>query len=228
MVKQILLFARGSEGEQQLVDIAQLLGEVVKLARDTFPKNVSVHAAAIEAEAVRGNPTQLHQVLLNLCVNARDAMPQGGQLALSARTQEVEAESAERDADARAGRYVRLSVSDTGEGIPEQLRERIFEPFFTTKPLGQGTGLGLSTSLAIVKNHRGFLRLVSGAGRGTTFHVFLPVAEEAAAGALPLDVADAAGGNGETVLLVDDEEMILDLARDTCCARGTAGTPCRS
>jgi len=221
MVKQILLFARGSEGEHQTLDLRELLGEVVKLAQDTFPKSITVlWESPPELEPVRGDPTQLHQVLLNLCVNARDAMPQGGTLTLSVTSEELTAQSAAGSADARSGPYVRFSVADTGGGIPESLRERIFEPFFTTKPLGQGTGLGLSTSLAIVKNHRGFVRLESEPGRGSTFHVHLPATQAALAGAPALGFSDAPAGRGEIVLLVDDEEMILDLARETLEASG--------
>ena len=209
MVKQILLFARGSEGEHQSVDLRQLLADVVRLAQETFPKSIRVLAQPEQVAPVRGDATQLHQVLLNLCVNARDAMPQGGTLRLKTEL---------RDLD--AGRYVCISVSDDGEGVPEALRERIFEPFFTTKPPGLGTGLGLSTSLAIVKNHRGFMSLENRREGGSTFHVHLPVAEAAAAGAPALPFADAPAGRGELVLLVDDEEMIMDLARETLEASG--------
>jgi CheY-like chemotaxis protein len=220
MVKQILLFARGSEGEHQSVDLRQLLADVVKLAQETFPKSISVEALPDQVAPVRGDPTQLHQVLLNLCVNARDAMPQGGSLRLTTELRELGPALATDARAARPGLYVCVSVSDTGDGVPESLRERIFEPFFTTKPPGLGTGLGLSTSLAIVKNHRGFLSLESGSEGGSTFHVYLPVAEAAAVGAPPLAFADAPGGRDELVLLVDDEEMILDLARETLEASG--------
>jgi PAS domain S-box-containing protein len=220
MVKQILLFARGSEGEHHGVDLRQLLNDLTKLAQDTFPKSISVLVQADQVAPVRGDATQLHQVLLNLCVNARDAMPQGGVLTLKSELRELAPALAADERSAGPGRYVCISVSDTGEGVPESLRERIFEPFFTTKPPGLGTGLGLSTSLAIVKNHRGFMSLESRKEGGSTFLVYLPVAEADAAGVAPLTFADAPGGQGEVVLLVDDEEMILDLARETLEASG--------
>jgi PAS domain S-box-containing protein len=220
MVKQILLFARGSDGEQRSVDLRQLLADVVKLAQETFPKSIDVLARTEQTAPVRGDPTQLHQVLLNLCVNARDAMPQGGSLRLQTELRELGPAPAADARAARPGRYVCISVSDTGEGVPQSLRERIFEPFFTTKPPSLGTGLGLSTSLAIVKNHGGFMSLDSASERGSTFHVYLPVAESSAPGSPPLTFADAPGGQGEVVLLVDDEEMILDLSKETLEAAG--------
>ncbi len=217
MVKQILMFARGTEGERQSLDLREQLADVVKLARETFPKSISVrYERPLQLESVRGDPTQLHQVLLNLCVNARDAMPSGGTLTLSAG---VERRAAPTPGSA-ALPYVRVSIADTGTGIPAELRERIFEPFFTTKPLGEGTGLGLSTSLAIVKNHGGFVDVESQPGRGSTFHAWLPVTEAESAAGPAVAFSDAPAGQGELVLVVDDEEMIRDLARETLEASG--------
>jgi PAS domain S-box-containing protein len=216
MVKQILLFARGTEGERQTLDLREQLADVVKLARETFPKNISVrYERPVQLENVRGDPTQLHQVLLNLCVNARDAMPNGGSLTLSAHFERRAA-----GADSAALPYVRVSIADTGMGIPAELRERIFEPFFTTKPLGEGTGLGLSTSLAIVKNHGGLVDVESQAGSGSTFHIWLPATLAESEQSPAVGFSDAPKGEGELVLVVDDEEMIRDLARETLEASG--------
>jgi CheY-like chemotaxis protein len=162
----------------------------------------------------------LQQVLLNLCVNARDAMPEGGRLSVRASNLVLDAESAAQILDARAGRYVHLVVEDTGTGIAPELLEKIFDPFFTTKPPGKGTGLGLSTTLAIVKGHGGFLRVHSDAGAGTRVDVYLPATTEVT-GDPDIDAGiDPPRGDGETVLVVDDEAAIRATTRDLLEAHG--------
>jgi PAS domain S-box-containing protein len=211
MVRQVLTFARGVEGERTAVDPAALLQGVEKFASDTFMKNITVRTAiAPQLAPVLGDVTQLHQVLMNLCVNARDAMPGGGVLSMSAGLQIIERGDTVGDGQARPGRYVAISVADSGTGIPPEVLDRIFEPFFTTKPTGQGTGLGLSTSSAIVKSHGGFIRVDSEVGRGSTFTVCLP-AQEAALRPVAPDSAAAAitRGSGEVVLVIDDEQPLL-------------------
>jgi hypothetical protein len=159
-----------------------------------------------------GDATQLHQVLLNLCVNARDAMPDGGNLRLQADNLLVE-DTASLSADAKAGPYVLVQVKDTGSGIPPGIMEKIFEPFFTTKELGKGTGLGLSTVVGIVKSHGGAVNVYSEPGKGALFKIYLP------AGAGPSPVRPTAQqshqiqGNGELILLVEDEAAIRDVTR---------------
>jgi CheY-like chemotaxis protein len=188
---------------------------VAKIASDTFPKNIRVTAEADTGlPDVIGDPTQLHQVLINLCVNARDAMPEGGELRLHARRMVVDEHYAAQTPDASPGNYVRIEVRDTGTGIAETDLSRVFEPFFTTKPYGSGTGLGLSTSMAIVKSHGGFMHAYSERGKGTTMLVFVPVSDAAAA-AVPVSGPELPRGRGELVLVVDDEASIRQITKQT-------------
>lgn len=214
MVRQVLLFARGKQGEFERLEVRPLVKEMEKLAGDTFPQNIKVSAhVADDLWPVRGNATQLHQVLLNLCVNARDAMAEGGSLSIAADNVQLDAESAGAMAEGRPGDFVVLMVSDTGAGMPPEVLAKIFEPFFTTKPEGKGTGLGLSTSVRIVKAHDGFLAVQSVAGEGTTFEVYLPRLLATAPGD-EVDVeASVPRGNGELVLVADDDEAVLELLR---------------
>ena len=211
MVRQVLAFARGVEGERTAVDVAALVHGVEKFANDTFMKNITVRSTvAPDVSAVLGDVTQLHQVLMNLCVNARDAMPGGGTLTIAADVQTIHKIDAGLDPQARPGRYVAIRVTDTGSGIPPAILDRIYEPFFTSKPTGKGTGLGLSTSSAIVKSHGGFMRVESEVGRGSTFTVYLPAQDVAARPAAARKPAPAiARGSGEVVLVVDDEQPLL-------------------
>ena len=179
VVKQVLWFGRGLEGQREPLNPRQLIDEVIRIISETFSKAIEVETdIAVDVHNVSGDQTQLHQVLLNLSVNARDAMPNGGILKLGVRNFVVDAQFAEANADsntnAKPGPYVLLEVTDTGHGIPVEIRDRIFEPFFTTKELGKGTGLGLSTTLSIVKSHGGFIVVESEVGKGSTFQVYLP------------------------------------------------------
>jgi two-component system cell cycle sensor histidine kinase/response regulator CckA len=210
MVRQVLTFARGVEGDRTSVDVAGLVDEVEQFANDTFMKNIAVRTDVSGDVTVLGDATQLHQVLINLCVNARDAMPQGGTLTITASNQPVAKGGDDGDPTIPAGDYVVIHVADSGTGIPPSLVDRIFEPFFTSKPTGKGTGLGLSTSLAIVRSHGGFMRVESTLGRGSTFAVYLPALAERATTATStpaLTVRDR--GAGELILVVDDEEAVL-------------------
>ncbi|HXG47302.1 MAG TPA: CHASE2 domain-containing protein [Methylomirabilota bacterium] len=214
MVRQVLLFARGRQGDLEKLDLRPLVKEMERLARDTFPPNITVVAhVAEDLWPVRGNPTQLHQVLLNLSVNARDAMPDGGALSLAADNVELDAAQAHRIPGGRPGPFVVLMVSDTGSGIPPELMPRIFEPFFTTKPEGRGTGLGLSTTARIVKAHDGFITVQSRCGEGTTFEVYLPRFADAPPEASQAAVAAPPRGQGQTLLVAEDEDAVLELLR---------------
>jgi CheY-like chemotaxis protein len=169
---------------------------------------------------VMGDPTQLHQVLLNLCVNARDAMPRGGTLTISAANATLDAASARLNLEAKPGPYVFLQVEDSGTGIPQEVIEKIFDPFFTTKDVGKGTGLGLSTSLAIVKSHGGFLRVDSEPGRGTKFQVYLPAQQVASPAAAAAPEAELPRGHGELILVVDDEASVRQIIQQSLEAFG--------
>jgi len=214
MVRQLLTFAKGAEGARVSIQTDRLIKEMEKLMKGSFPKNIRfVIQCDPKLPKVLGDATQLHQVLLNLCVNARDAMPYGGTLTLAATRQEVDATYASSVPDARAGTYVQLVVRDTGTGIPPEIIDRIFDPFFTTKGQDRGTGLGLSTVMGIIKGHGGFLQVQSQPGQGSTFTVFLPAAVAGSDTERLARAADPFHGQGETVLFVDDEAAIRETAR---------------
>lgn len=213
LIKQLLYFGRGIEGQRTALRIADSVQEIQEMIGATFPRSITISAeASANSPHVLGDATQLQQVLLNLCVNARDAMPEGGKLRIVITDVAVDEDFEGRSPEARPGRFVLVEVIDTGTGIPVELRERVFDPFFTTKKVGEGTGIGLSTVVAIVKGHGGFVTLKSEVGEGTTFSVYLP-AMAAAPGSL-VDDPDSTPpmGQNETVLLVDDEDYIRDVA----------------
>ena len=214
LVKQVLTFARGHEGERLPIQLSHLIKEMQKIVQETFPRNIDIktredaHLPPILADA-----TQVHQILLNLCVNARDAMPDGGGILINAYQVTVAEGSPECGLGLKCGEFVKLSVSDTGSGIPPEIREKIFEPFFTTKEIGKGTGLGLSTVNTIVRNHGGALELLSELGQGTTFNIYLPVAVGTVTQTEIELPDDALRGHGEVILIVDDEAAIRELAQ---------------
>jgi PAS domain S-box-containing protein len=224
LVRQVLNFARGADGKYAAVDLRHVVRETQALLRETLPRNIAV-AVRMEANlpTVSGDPTELHQVLMNLCVNARDAMPRGGRLSLSLSTADVDAATAARHAGASAGRYIVLQVQDSGTGIAAETLERIFEPFFTTKEVGRGTGLGLSTAIGIVQRHRGFITVYSEVGTGTTFHIYLPETSDGSANpspSVPVRREALPRGNGELILVADDESDIRDTATRVLTAFG--------
>jgi two-component system, cell cycle sensor histidine kinase and response regulator CckA len=213
MVKQVLAFAGGVEGQRAPVHIEQIIAEVKTLLDHTLPKSIDVKIE-IEDElfAVLGDHTQLSQVLMNLCVNARDAMPQGGRLTIRAGNISVEEPA---PFHAQPGPFVRISVEDTGSGIPAHLIDKVFDPFFTTKPPGKGTGLGLSTVLGIVQSHGGFIQAYSEAGQGTKFTVHLPAVTADAGAEAAAVPSECPAGRGQLILVVDDETFIVESARST-------------
>jgi PAS domain S-box-containing protein len=212
LVKHILSFARGVKGEAGMLNIKPLIQEIVKLLRDTLPKNIQfqVHLAD-DLFPIVCNPTELHQVIMNLCVNARDAMPQGGLLQFKAVNYQLPPQLRATLPDPNA-RHVRISIRDSGTGIPPKIMPEIFKPFFTTKDEGKGTGLGLSTVLSIVQRNHGTVDVESTPGEGATFHITLPAADSEEERTVR-DRSRIPAGNGEEILVVDDEEAILEITR---------------
>jgi two-component system, cell cycle sensor histidine kinase and response regulator CckA len=213
LVKQILAFAHGGEGKRQPLQIHHLLSDVVKVIGETFPKNIQIRTKFPLGTLglISADPTQLHQVFMNLCVNARDAMPEGGVLTLAVENILIDAAQSRLMLEARPGAYALITVTDTGTGIPAELLERIFDPFFTTKEVGKGTGLGLSTVLGIVKTHDGWIKVESQVGQGTSFQVYLPSIQQAAIP--PVTETAFAAGHSELILIVEDEPAIQQVAQ---------------
>src|ERR1700752_315888 len=216
MVRQVLSFARGVEGERVALQPKHLIKEIVKILRETLPKAIEINFhVPNDLWMISADATQVHQVLMNLCVNARDAMPEGGSISIRAENVSVDENYARMHIEAKAGRFVVISVADTGPGMTTDVQSRIFEPFFTTKEMTKGTGLGLSTALTIVKSHGGFINVYSELHKGSQFVVYLPAL------ATPETVDSAAArtdlplGHGELILVVDDEESIREITRGT-------------
>jgi PAS domain S-box-containing protein len=211
LVKQVLSFARGLKGEKTIVQFKHLITEIIQIAKQTFPKSIEFRTYIIEELwTVSGDTTQLHQVLMNLVVNARDAMPEGGMLTISAENMFIDEAYARMYPESKVGHYIVITVTDTGIGMSSEILDRIFEPFFTTKEVGAGTGLGLSTVLGIIKSHYGFVTVSSQTGKGSTFKVFLPSVESPQVPSL--EQLEIEPGKGELILIVDDEPQILDVA----------------
>jgi PAS domain S-box-containing protein len=213
IIKQVVTFSRGQRSEKVPTSILRILEEVANVVRETFPKTIRLETRwPKELWLVVGDATQLQQVLMNLAINARDAMPEGGILTLAAENVEVDELFACSVPDAKAGPHVAWLVTDTGQGISPEHLERIFDPFFTTKEVGKGTGLGLSTVLGIVRDHRGFIRVESQVGEGSRFRVYVP-AQPGAVAAAEESSQWLAQGKGELILVVDDEESIRNVTK---------------
>lgn len=216
MVKHILTFARGSKGQNQQVPLSNLVKEITKIIQDTFPKSILINVNLGKALwNVSGDTTELYQVLLNLCVNARDAMPRGGELTLNVENLTLSGETKSVFATVPPGDYVVLAVADTGTGIPPEVLPRIFEPLFTTKAPDKGTGLGLSTVAGIVKNHGGFIQVHTEAGQGTEFRIYLPASKSVETSRSNEAEKVLPTGHGELILLMDDEATVRQLTQTT-------------
>lgn len=214
VVKQLLTFARGTDGQKVPLPPSRLIREMATIVQETFPKSITCRTEfPKDLWTILGDPTQLHQILLNLGVNARDAMPEGGTLTLAAENVTLGDRYARMSPEAKAGPYVVLEVSDTGTGMSQEIKDKIFEPFFTTKGLETGTGLGLATVHGIVKSHDGFIQVESQVGRGSHFRVYLPALPAADAPAAATPARELPRGQGQLVLLVDDEPSVRDITR---------------
>ncbi|MGB8355615.1 MAG: PAS domain S-box protein [Chthoniobacteraceae bacterium] len=221
IVRQILSFARGMDGNRIEVQPKHLLKDIEDIIRSTFPKNIQWELSVpYDTWTVLGDPTQLHQILLNLCVNARDAMPDGGLLRINVESRMLDGECAAMHLQAKPGPSVIISVQDTGTGMTPEVMDKIFDPFFTTKEIGHGTGLGLSTVMAIVTSHEAGINVCSEPGKGTTFRLYLPAVNSCESGSGPKAEVSLPRGNRETVLLIDDEASILTITSQTLEAFG--------
>jgi PAS domain S-box-containing protein len=216
MVRQVLSFARGVEGERVSLQPKHLVKEIVKIMKETLPKSIEiVYQIPDDLWIISADATQVHQVLMNLCVNARDALPNGGSITIKAENVFLDENYARMHLEAKPGRFVVITVSDTGTGMAPDVLSRIFEPFFTTKDMTKGTGLGLSTALTIVKSHGGFVNVYSEPGKGSQFAVYFPSLEIEEQAALGLTVTDLPLGHGELILVIDDEESIRQITGST-------------
>jgi two-component system cell cycle sensor histidine kinase/response regulator CckA len=216
LIKQVLTFARGLEGERIPVQVKHVVKDLVGVLQETLPKSISLkYDIPASPWLIAADPTQIHQVLMNVCLNARDAMPDGGTLRINVENIRIDDAYARMNPEAEPGGYVQMTIEDTGTGMSDETIKRIFDPFFTSKALGHGTGLGLSTALTIVKSHGGFINVYSEIGRGTRFSINLPAMEDQVETTVPEAASEYPRGSGELILLVDDEENILRITAAT-------------
>jgi two-component system, cell cycle sensor histidine kinase and response regulator CckA len=214
VVKQVLTFARGTPGGRVALQPNDLIQEMVKIIRETFPRSIQIKAeCAPNLWSIESDATQFHQVLLNLCVNARDAMPDGGTLTLTSSNVNLTDPSSLAGLSGPPGPYVRIDVKDTGAGIPPDIQQKIFQPFFTTKEVGKGTGLGLSTVVSILANHHGLLGLQSLPNNGTTFSLYFPATAASVEAERPPPSGHVRKGRQDLILLVDDEAAIREMCK---------------
>ncbi|MEW6131211.1 MAG: PAS domain S-box protein [Acidobacteriota bacterium] len=225
LIKQVLAFARGIEGERIALQPKHIVRDIVKVLKDTLPKSIEIVMTLPENKElwnIKGDATQLHQVLMNLCVNARDAMPDGGKITITLENRIIDEAYARMHLEAKPGRYVVITVEDSGEGIKPSIIDKIFEPFFTTKEQGKGTGLGLSTVMAIVKSHGGFIDVYSEPGKGTKFRLSFPAIDTGMLSEQKEVTPELPRGHGELILVVDDEEAIREVTKGILQAFGYA------
>jgi two-component system, cell cycle sensor histidine kinase and response regulator CckA len=216
LMKQVMSFSKGVEGERIALQVTGIISEIEKIAKETFLRSIEIRTdIPKDLRTISGDATQLHQVVMNLCVNARDAMQDGGILSISAENLLIDEDYAHINTEAKTGPYIVITVSDTGTGIPSEIIDRIFEPFFTTKEHGKGTGLGLSTSLGIVKSHGGFITVYSEVGKGTAFKVYLPAITTPETLKVQEHQHELPAGHGESILVVDDEDRIREITKKT-------------
>ncbi|HEX4075366.1 MAG TPA: response regulator [Candidatus Acidoferrales bacterium] len=216
LTRQLLAFARRQILEPRNIDMNQAVIETVSLLEKVIGGNISINAnLAPDLAVVRADPVQVEQVLMNLCINARDAMPDGGSLSVDTSNVTIDQEFCILQPLAHPGQYIMLAVTDTGTGMDAATIDRIFEPFFTTKEMGKGTGLGLATVYGIIRQHGGFLHVISEPGAGSTFRVYLPVSTVSETRSLAMDDTKPVDGGSETLLVAEDHEGLRQLAHET-------------
>lgn len=221
LVRQILGFGRGVTGEPQLIQAKHMVRELVDVMNQTFPKSIRIEInISPDLWPLKVNPTQLHQVLLNLCVNARDAMPNGGTLRLCASNRQIDEMSASAIHEIKSGPYLLFEIADSGSGIPPEVVARMWEPFFTTKAPGKGTGLGLATVKSIVTEHHGTVVVQTRPGHGTTFQIYLPAQPDTESVVTNTANETTPRGHGELVLVVDDDANVREVAGATLVSHG--------
>jgi PAS domain S-box-containing protein len=221
IIKQVLTFARGTEKDFAPQQLRYIISEIEGIIKQTFPKNIQLRTGVSkDLSLVLGDATQMNQVLMNLCINARDAMPEGGRLTVTAEDMYMDESYAHLILDAHPGQYVMLTVADTGTGIPLDVQEKVFEPFFTTKERGKGTGLGLSSVYAIVKSHNGLIKLYSEYGKGTEIKIFLPATQQKERKSEVVTDKELLRGHGERILVVDDELFVLQISKEVLEVQG--------
>jgi two-component system, cell cycle sensor histidine kinase and response regulator CckA len=221
IIKQVLTFARGTEKDFAPQQLRYIVSEIEAIIKQTFPKNIQLRTGVSkDLSPVLGDATQLNQVLINLCINARDAMPDGGRLTVTAEDMYMDESYAHLILDAHPGQYVMITVADTGTGIPLDVQEKVFEPFFTTKERGKGTGLGLSSVYTIVKSHDGLIKLYSEFGKGTEIKIFLPATQQKERKSDAALNKELLRGHGEQVLVIDDELFVLQISKEVLEVQG--------
>jgi len=216
LTHQLLAFSQKVKSELRPINLNQEVREVEKLLRRTIPKMINIELRLAEdLKVINADAAQLEQVIMNLCVNARDAMPEGGSIIIETENVFMDDEYCKEHLGSKAGSYVMLSISDTGDGMDKETLEHIFEPFFTTKDVGKGTGLGLAMVYGIVENHDGYITCYSEPGKGTNFKIYFPVIDAEPYRIEDVKQEDLSGlkGNGETLLLVDDEDSLRELGK---------------
>jgi PAS domain S-box-containing protein len=214
LIKQVLSFSKGTPNEMVHINLPEIIQELTSIISETFPKNIVLKSELENSLwSIRGDVTQVHQVLMNICVNARDAMEQGGEISIGLQNVMLDEAYTALNWEATPGAYILISITDNGSGISQENIQTIFDPFFTTKEHGKGVGIGLATSLSIVRSHKGFINVYSELNKGTTFKVYLP-AQAAVEEQQKVQVRDSKlpAGNGETILIVDDETSIRSSA----------------
>jgi signal transduction histidine kinase/CheY-like chemotaxis protein len=220
LTEQLLAFSRRQLLQPMVIDLHMVIGNVVPMLRRLISEDIAIHTVAGATGRVKVDPGQIEQVLVNLAVNARDAMPQGGRLVISTANAVLDEDAVGRIGGILPGPYLILSVADTGLGMDDETRPRVFEPFFTTKPQGKGTGLGLSMVYGIVQQHGGTIRVESAPGQGATFTIYLPRVDDPVSEVESSVASDAAGRGSETILVVEDETPVRALVAEMLQASG--------